>query len=115
LELRGGFLDGSGFLGQLRGRHGILRFDSDFNSLCATLALLVMLIVGGKRLRHPGVSSKIRSPSAPHNVIGGLPTGRSSIGGSSCRGSYDHVGLQEASGAPVKTASRMSQHHELCW
>jgi hypothetical protein len=52
LELIRRFLDRSGFLERLRKLYSIRQFDSDYGSFRMTLALIAMLIVGGKRLRH---------------------------------------------------------------
>ena len=52
LELIRRFLDRSGFIERLRRLYSTRQFDSDYGSLRMTLALMAMLIVGGKRLRH---------------------------------------------------------------
>jgi len=52
LELIRLFLARSGFFERLRKLYSIRQFDSDYGSFRMTLALIAMLIVGGKRLRH---------------------------------------------------------------
>ena len=52
LEIFRRFLDRSGFTQRLREVFSIRRFDSDYGSFRITLALIGMLLVGGRRLRH---------------------------------------------------------------
>jgi len=52
LEVFRRFLDRSGFTQRLREVFSIRRFDSDYGSFRITLALIGMLLLGGRRLRH---------------------------------------------------------------
>lgn len=52
LEIFRRFLDGSGFSRRLREVFSIRRFDGDYGSFRITLALIGMLLIGGRRLRH---------------------------------------------------------------
>jgi hypothetical protein len=52
LEIFRRFLDRSGFTERLREVFSIRRFDSDYGSFRITLALIGMLLLGGRRLRH---------------------------------------------------------------
>ncbi|NIM47696.1 MAG: IS1380 family transposase [Gemmatimonadales bacterium] len=52
LEVFRRFLDRSGFTERLRKVFSIRRFDGDYGSFRVTLALIGMLLLGGRRLRH---------------------------------------------------------------